>query len=118
MAVPEDPQADATPGTQSAAAADTPVSPGTGRDVTLAEGTRLSGLVTGHLADQARRTAQAARARRVANTDGEPGVLDLTPLRELVSELTQELQKVRPRERIARALRQAADIIDPSKPVR
>ena len=93
-------------------------SPGTGRDVTLAEGTRLSGLVAGRLADQARRTAQAARARRVANTDGEPGVLDLTPLRELVSELTEELQKVRPRERIARALRQAADIIDPPGPVR
>ena len=44
---------------------------------------------------------------------GEPGVLDLTPLRELVSELTEELQRVRPRERIARALRQAADVIDP-----
>lgn len=113
----EDPQADVTPDTQPGAAADTPVSPGTGRDVTLAEGTRLSSLVAGRLADQARRTAQAARARRVANTGGEPGVLDLTPLRELVSELTEELQKVRPRERIARALRQAADIIDPPKPI-
>ena len=87
-------------------------------DVTLAEGTRLSDLIAGRLADQARRTAQAARARRVANTGGEPGVLDLTPLRELVSELTEELQKVRPRERIARALRQAADIIDPPEPIR
>jgi hypothetical protein len=84
----------------------------------LAEGTRLSDLIAGRLADQARRTAQAARARRVANTGGEPGVLDLTPLRELVSELTEELQKVRPRERIARALRQAADIIDPPEPIR
>jgi hypothetical protein len=109
IAVSEDPQADVTP--------DTPVSPGTGRDVTLAEGTRLSDLIASRLADQARRTAQAARARRVANTGGEPGVLDLTPLRELVSELTEELQKVRPRERIARALRQAADIIDPPKPI-
>jgi hypothetical protein len=42
----------------------------------------------------------------------------MTPLRELVSELTEELQKVRTRERIARALRQAADIIDPPKPIR
>jgi hypothetical protein len=42
----------------------------------------------------------------------------VTPLRELVSELTEELQKVRPRERIARALRQAADIIDPPGPIR
>jgi hypothetical protein len=45
-------------------------------------------------------------------------VLDVTPLRELVSELTEELQRVRPRERIARALRQAADIIDPPAPAR
>jgi hypothetical protein len=114
----EDPQADATPDTQRDAGPDTPVSPGSGRDVTLAEGRRVSGLVAGRLADQARRTAQAARARRVANIGGEPGVLDLTPLRELVSDLTEELQKVRPRERIARALRQAADIIDPAKPIR
>jgi hypothetical protein len=113
IVVSEDPQADAARDTQPSAAPDTPVNPGTGRDVVVAEGTRLSGLVAGRLADQARRTAQAARARRVANTGGEPGVLDLTPLRELVSELTQELQRVSPRERIARALRQAADIIDP-----
>ncbi len=118
--MPEDPQADAAPDTPPGAVPDTPVGtgPGTGRDVTLAEGTRLSGLVAGRLADQARRTAQAARARRVANTGGEPGVLDLTPLRELASELTEELQRVRPRERIARALRQAADISDPPGPVR
>ena len=115
----EDPQADAAPDTQPGAAPDTPVSPGTGRDVAVAGGTRLSGLVAGRLAHQARRTAQAARAaRRVANAGGEPGVLDLTPLRELVSELTEELQRVRPRKRIARALRQAADIIDPPAPPR
>ena len=114
----EDAQAGATPDTQPGAIPATPVSPGTGQDVTSAEGRRLSGLVAGRLADQARRTTQAARARRVANTGGEPGVLDLTPLRELVSELTEELQKVRTRERIARALRQAADIIDPPKPIR
>jgi hypothetical protein len=116
--VSEDPQADAAPDTQPGAAPDTPVSPGAGRDVTLAEGTRLRGLVAGRLAEQARRTAQAARARRgTSSTGGEPGVLDLTPLRELVSELTEELQKVTPRERIARALRQAADTIDPPKPI-
>jgi len=113
IVVSEDPQADAARDTQPGAAPDTPVSPGTSRDVAVAEGTRLSGLVAGRLADQARRTAQAARAGRVASTGGEPGVLDLTPLRELVSELTEELQRVRARERIARALRQAADIIDP-----
>jgi hypothetical protein len=114
----EDPQADATPDTQPGAVPDTPVSPGTGRDVTPAEGRRLSGLVAGRLADQIQRTTQAARARRVANTGGEPGVLDMTPLRELVSELTEELQKASPRERIARVLRQVADIIDPPQPVR
>ena len=35
-----------------------------------------------------------------------------------LTELAEELRKVRPRERIARALRQAADIIDPQTPVR
>jgi len=114
--VSEDPQADATPDTRPGAVPDTPVS--RGQDVTSAEGRRLSGLVAGRLADQIHRTTQAARARRVANTGGEPGVLDVTPLRELVSELTEELQKASPRERIARVLRQVADIIDPPEPVR
>jgi hypothetical protein len=114
----EDPQADATPDTQPGAVPDTPVSPGTGQDVTSAEVRRLSGLVAGRLTDQVRRTTQAARAGRVANTGGEPGVLDMTPLRELVSELTEELQKTSPRERIARVLRQVADIIDPPEPIR
>ena len=82
----------------------------------LADGPRLTGTIAGHLADQARRTASAARAGRVVNADDEPGVLDLTPLRELLSELVEELGKLRPRDRIARALRQAADIIDPQKP--
>jgi hypothetical protein len=118
IAVSEDPKADATPDTQPGAGPDTPVSPDTGHEVALAERTRLSGLVASRLADQARRTAQAARARRVANTGGEPGVLDLTPLRGLVSDLAEELRKVGPRERIARALRQAADVIDPPKPIR
>ena len=112
----EDPQADAAPDAQPGAAGDTPVSPG--RDVTPAEGRRLSGLVAGRLADQVQRTTQAARARRVASTGGEPGVLDVTPLRELVSELTEELQKAGARERIARVLRQVADIIDPPEPIR
>jgi hypothetical protein len=54
----------------------------------------------------------------VTNTGGEPGVLDLTPLRELASELAEELRQATPRERIARALRQAADIIDPPASIR
>jgi len=115
IAVSEDPQADVTPDTQPGTGPGTPASPQTGQDVTLAGGTRLSDLVAGRLAGQARQTAQAARARRVSTTSGEPGVLDLTPLRELASELAEELRAVRPRERIARALRQAADMIDPPK---
>ena len=94
------------------------VSPDVVQDVSPTQGTRLTDIVVGRVTDQARRTAKAARARRVANVGGEPGVLDLTPLRELIPELTEELRKVRPRERIARALRQAADIIDPQTPVR
>jgi len=50
------------------------------------------------------------------NSDGEPGALDLTPLRELLAELAEELQQLRLRDRIAGALRQAADIIDPQPP--
>ena len=98
---------------QPAASPDTQVSPDAGQKVTLAKSTRLSDMVAGRLADQARRTAQGARARRVTSTDGQPGMADLTPLRELLTDLVEEIRKVRARERIGYALRQAADIIDP-----
>jgi hypothetical protein len=52
----------------------------------------------------------------VTNADGEPGVLDLTPLRELLAELVEELGKLRLRDRVANALRQAADIIESRTP--
>jgi hypothetical protein len=80
------------------------------------DGTRLADAIVGHLADQARRTATAAKARRVVNDEGEPGMLDLTPLRELLLELVAELRQLRLRDRIARALRQAADMIDSQAP--
>ena len=96
---------DAQPG----ASPDTPAS----QDVSLAKAGRLSDRVAGRLAEQARLTAQGAKARRVTSTDGEPGMADFTPLRDLLSELVDEARKVRARERIARALRQAADAIDP-----
>ena len=108
--MPADPQPPAAPGPAAGPDAD-PSRGGTG----LADGPRLTGAIAGHLADQARRTAIAARAGRVVNADGEPGVLDLTPMRELLSELVEELGKLRLRDRIARALRQAADIIDSQK---
>ena len=79
-------------------------------------GARLTDAIVGHLTDQARRTATAARARRVVNDGDEPGVLDLAPLRELLAELMTELDRLRMRERIARALRQAADIIEGQPP--
>jgi hypothetical protein len=84
--------------------------------VSQADGTGLTETIVGHLADQARRTASAAKAGRVLDSDGEPGVLDLTPLRELLSGLAEELQQLRLRDRIASALRQTADIIDPQAP--
>jgi hypothetical protein len=115
IAVSENPMADATPDAGPDAGPDTPVIPDVGHEVAPSGGTRLSDLIASRLTDQARRTAQAARAGRVSNTGGEPGMLDMTPLRDLVSELTEELRKVRARERIARALRQAADVIDPPK---
>jgi len=109
--VPEDPPPPVTPETP----ADPDVDLG-GGDISPADGTRLTDTIVGHFADQARRTANAARSGRLVNADGEPGVLDLTPWRELAAELVEELQKVRLRDRIARALRQAADIIDSQTP--
>jgi hypothetical protein len=94
---------------QPGASPDTPAS----QDASLARTTRLSDIVAGRLADQARLTAQGAKARRMTSTDGEPGMADFTPLRDLFSELMEEARKVRARERIAHALRQAADALDP-----
>ena len=80
------------------------------------DGARITGAIVSHISDQARRTTEAAKARRVTNADGEPGVLDLTPLRQLLAELIDELGKLRLRTRIGRTLRQAADVIDPQTP--
>jgi hypothetical protein len=112
IAVPEHPPPHVTP--------DTPISPGVGRnrDVNLFDGIRLTETIIGRIADQARYTTKAAMAGRVVSGNGEPGVLDLTPLRDLLSEVREELRKVRLRDRIARALRQVADIIDSQTPTR
>ena len=97
---------------------DTPGSSGVNsnhQDLRLADATRLTETIVGHITEQARSTANAAKAGRLTGGD-EPGVLDVTPLRELLAELVQELQRLRTRERIAWALRQAADMIDPQTP--
>jgi hypothetical protein len=113
ITVPED-QPDAAP--------DTPASPdadgsgGSGGSSKPSDGTRITGTIVSHFSDQARRTTEAAKARRVVNTDGEPGVLDLTPLRELLAELMDELSRLRLRDRVANTLRQAADIIESRTP--
>ena len=104
---------DAVPGTPASPGADS--SRGSARP---SDGTRITGTIVGHISDQARRTTEAAKARRVVNADGEPGVLDLTPLRELLAELVEELSKLRLRDRVANALRQAADVIDSRTPDR
>ena len=104
--MPEDPP-DGTPDTPASTAADS------SRGGTApSDGARITGTIVSHISDQARRTTEAAKARRVTTADGEPGVLDLTPLRELLAELVDELSKLRLRDRVANALRQAADIID------
>jgi hypothetical protein len=103
------------------AAPDTPAGPdadASGGSTKPSDGTRITGTIVGHISDQARRTTEAAKARRVVNTDGEPGVLDLTPLRELLAELMEELSRLRLRDRVANALRQAADIIESRTPDR
>jgi hypothetical protein len=110
ITVPED-QPDATPDTP--AGSDPDASGGSAKP---SDGTRITGTIVSHISDQARRTTEAAKARRVVNTDGEPGVLDLTPLRELLAELMDELSKLRLRDRVANALRQAADAIESRTP--
>jgi hypothetical protein len=89
-------------------------------DGTLFPGIHLTETIIGHIADQARRTVEAAMAGRVVSTNGEPGVLDLVldpaPLSSMLYEVVEELRQVRPRQRIAQALRWAADIIDPPAP--
>jgi hypothetical protein len=111
ITVPEDP-ADAAPDTPASLDADA-----SGGSAKPSDGARITGTIVSHISDQARRTTEAAKARRVVNADdGEPGVLDLTPLRELLAELMDELSKLRLRDRVANALRQAADIIESRTP--
>jgi hypothetical protein len=104
---------DTTVSSDAPVSSEMPVGPGPGQEVELTKGTKLSDRVAGHLADQARLTAQGYKARRVTTEGDQPGMADLTPLRELVAELREEARNVRLRERIGRALRQAADVIDP-----
>jgi hypothetical protein len=125
VAMSEDPQSGASPDApvtpdagagapvSQEAGLDAPVTPDAGQDVLPARATRLSDIVVGRLTDQARLTAQGAKARRIASTDDQPGMADLTPLRALLSDLMEEGRNARLLERIARALRRAADIIDP-----
>jgi hypothetical protein len=110
ITVPEDPP-DATPD-----AAPGPDADSSRGGAAPSDGARITGTIVSHISDQARRTTEAAKARRVTNADGEPGVLDLTPLRELLAELVDELSKLRLRDRVANALRQAADIIESRPP--
>ena len=108
--MPEDPP-DGTPDAPAGPAADS-----SHGGAAPSDGARITGTIVSHISDQARRTTEAARARRVTTAGGEPGVLDLTPLRELLAELMEELSKLRLRDRVANALRQAADAIDSRTP--
>jgi hypothetical protein len=109
--VPEDPPSPDSPSTPPSPDGDSSRSA-----AALADGTRLAGTIAGYLTNQARQTAGAARAGRMVNNGDDPGVLDLTPMRDLLAELMDELGQLRLRDRIARALRQAADIIDSQPP--
>lgn len=108
IVVPEDMPPSGTPATPGASGVNS-----NRQDLGIADATRLTGTIVGHITEQARSTANAAKAGRLTNDEDEPGVLDVTHLRELLAELAQELQRLRARERIAWALRQAADMIDP-----
>jgi hypothetical protein len=116
-AVPEDPPSADSLATPTSPDGDPSPDGDSGRGAAaVADGTHLAGAIAGHLTNQARRTASAARAGRLTNNGAEPGVLDLTPMQDLLTELMDEFSRLRLRDRVARALRQAADIIDSQPP--
>ncbi len=80
-------------------------------DARLADGSRLTGAVAGLLVEQIRQVA--GRLPR-PDLSGAPRP-ELRPLPELLGELVADLRELRPRDRLAKGLRQLADAIERTK---
>lgn len=93
---------------------DPPVGPDAGldNDTRLANGARLTGTVAGMIVEQVRQTA------RLLPRPGHSGPQrpDLVPLPQLLGQLAADLRELRPRGRLAAALRQLANTVERTKP--
>jgi hypothetical protein len=89
--------------------------PPTGPDLEsnrLANGARLTGTVAGLIVEQIRQTARLLPRPDLSG----PPRPDLVPLPELFGQLAADLRELRPRRRLAAALRQLADAVERAKP--
>jgi hypothetical protein len=94
---------------------DTPTGPDADLDskgTRLADGARLTGTVAGLIVDQIRQTARLLPRPELRG----PQRPDLMPLPELFGQLATDLRELRPRGRLAAALRQLANKIERTKP--
>jgi hypothetical protein len=81
-------------------------------DTRLANGARLTGTVAGMIVEQLRQTARLLPRPGLRD----PQRPDLMPLPELLGQLAADLRELRPRGRLAAALRQLANTIERTKP--
>lgn len=81
-------------------------------DTRLANGARLTGTVAGMIVEQIRQTARLLPRPGLSD----PQRPELMPLPELLGQLAADLREVRPRGRLAAALRQLANTIERTKP--
>ena len=93
---------------------DTPMGPDVDLDrkaTRLADGARLTGVVGGLIVEQIRQTARMLPRPDLSG----PQRPDLMPLPEVLGQLAADLRELRPRGRLAAALRQLANAIERSK---
>ena len=93
---------------------DTPMGPDVDLDrkaTRLADGARLTGVVGGLIVEQIRQTARMLPRPDLSGPQ-RPGLM---PLPEVFGQLAADLRELRPRGRLAAALRQLADAIERSK---
>jgi hypothetical protein len=81
------------------------------KDTRLADGARLTGAVAGMIVEQIRQTARLLPRPDLSG----PQRPDLMPLPEVFGQLAADLRELRPRGRLAAALRQLADAIEHTK---
>jgi hypothetical protein len=82
-----------------------------GKVTRLADGARLTGTVAGMIVEQIRQTARSLPRPDLSGPEGPA----LMPLPVVLGQLAADLRELRPRGRLAAALRQLANAIEHSK---